>query len=57
MLIHWESCHIQNFVIFRILAYLGPEAYLESCLYRHIQVYSGVTFFFQTLILHFFQQN
>ena len=37
---YWEPFHIQNFTIFRILAYLGPEAYSESCLYRHIQAYS-----------------
>ena len=55
-----------EFAIFRILAYLGPEAYLESCLYRHIQAYSGIlnndsynniNFLFFTLILHTFQPN
>ena len=35
-----EPCHIQNFDIFRILAYLGPEAYSEYCFIRHIQVSS-----------------
>ena len=24
------------------LAYLGPEAYLESCLFSHIQLYSDM---------------
>ena len=39
---YWDLCHIQNFVIFRILACLGPEAYSESCLYRHIEAYSSI---------------
>ena len=45
-------CHVQNFAIFRILAYLGPEAYSEYCLFKHIQAYSimivviTLTFFF-----------
>ena len=26
--------------IFRILTYLGPEVYSESCLFRHLQAYS-----------------
>ena len=42
------------------MAYLGPEAYSESFLYRHIQAYSGMfdldsynnISFFLTLILH-----
>ena len=38
----WEPCHIQNFAIFRILAHVGPKAYSESCLYKHIQAYSGI---------------
>ena len=63
---YWELCHIQNFVIFRILAYLGLKAYSESCLYRHIQVYSGISnndscnhvnFIFFTLIFHTFQRH
>ena len=33
---------MQNFAIFRILPYLGPKAYLNSCLHRHIQAYSGI---------------
>ena len=41
-LAYLKPCHIQNFAIFRILAYLGPEAYSGSCLYRYIQVYSGI---------------
>ena len=45
-LAYWEPCHIQNLAIFRNLAYLGPEAYSESCLYRHIQAYSGIYFHF-----------
>ena len=63
---HYAS-HIQNFAIFKILAYLGPNAFSVSCLYRHIQVYSGIVnndnyntinlLFFFTLILHNFQPN
>ena len=45
-LAYWEPCHIQNLAIFRNLAYLGPEAYSESCLYRHIQAYSDIYFHF-----------
>ena len=36
-----ELCDIENFAIFKTLAYLGSEAYSESYLYRHIQAYSG----------------
>ena len=54
--------------MFRILTYLGPEACLESCLYRHILEYLGIAnnnidnynnihFLFFTLIFHTFQQN
>ena len=42
MLACCEPYHIQNFAIFRILAHVGPEAYSESCLYKHIQAYSGI---------------
>ena len=42
MLAYWEPCHIQNFAIFRILAHLGPGAYLESCLFGHIQAYTDI---------------
>ena len=63
-----EVWHIQNFAIFSILPYLGPEAYSKSCLYRHIfrhiQAYSIMTvitaltfFYFFQLILHTFQQD
>ena len=56
---------MKNFAIFTILAYLGPEAYSESCLYGHIQTYLGIvdndTYdnynkinLFFTLILHTF---
>ena len=64
-LAYWEPCHIQNFVIFKILAYVRPEAYSKSCLYRHIQAYSGIfnndshnniNLFF-ALILHNFQRK
>ena len=48
-----EPCHIQYFVIFRILAYSGPEAYSEYRLYRHIQAYS-VTIVTITLTSFFF---
>ena len=41
-LAYWETCQIQNFAIYRILVYLGPEEYSESCLFRHIQAYSGI---------------
>ena len=56
-------CHIQNFAIFRRVAYLGPEAYSESYLFRHIQAYSdifnddsynNINLLFFTLILHTF---
>ena len=66
MLAYWEPCHMQNFAIFRVLAYLGPEAYSESCLFRHIQPYSGIfnndsyknmSFLFLKLILHIFGWN
>ena len=49
---HIENCHIQNFTIFRILTYLGFEAYSETCLCTHIQAYLimiviiTLTFFF-----------
>ena len=33
---------VENPAIFRILAYLGPQAYSESCLYKHIQAYSDI---------------
>ena len=33
--------HVEN-PSFRILAYLGPEVYSESCSYRKIQEYSGI---------------
>ena len=41
-LTQWEPCHIQNFAIFRILSYFRPEAYAESCLFKHIQAYSDI---------------
>ena len=41
-LAYWKPCLIQNFVIFRILTYVGPEAYSELCLFRYIQEYSGM---------------
>ena len=40
-LAYWEPYHIKTFGIFRSLAYLGPDAYSESFLFRHIQPYSG----------------
>ena len=54
ILAYSERCatvDIGNLSIFRISAYLGPKAYSESSLFRHIQVYSGIfnndiTFFF-----------
>ena len=41
-LTYWESCHIQNFAMFKTLAYLEPKAYSESCLFRHYLTYSGI---------------
>ena len=61
-----ENCHIKHFAILRILSYLGPVAFSESCLFRHIQAYSGIfnndsynniNFLLFTLILHSFQPN
>ena len=43
MLAYWEPCHIQNFDMFRILAYLGTETYSKSVYlgtFRYIQTYS-----------------
>ena len=37
-----QQSHIENPYLQPILAYLGLEAYSESCLYRHIQVYAGI---------------
>ena len=34
MLAYFVTLHIQNFVIFRILPYIGLEEYSESCLLR-----------------------
>ena len=54
-----ERQHIVNPAIFRILVYLGPDAYSESCLYRHIQAYSKMiviitlTFFFRFNLTYF----
>ena len=53
---YWEPFHKQNFCIFR------SQAYSESSLFRHIQVYSGTfnndkTFFFFSFNLHTFQRN
>ena len=41
-LANWERCRVQNFAIFRMLAYLRPEAYSESCLFWHTQAYLGI---------------
>ena len=45
-----RTCHMQNFAISRVLTYLGPKAYSESCLFRtfrHIQsVYQECHFVF-----------
>ena len=41
-LAYWDPYYIQNVALFRILAYLGPEAYSKSCLFMHIQAYSGI---------------
>ena len=50
-LAYWQPCHIQNFAIFRILAYLGLEAY------SIMMVIIKLTFLSFTLILHTFQRN
>ena len=61
---YWEHRHIQDFAMLRILTYLRPEAYTESCLYRNIQAYPVMIviitltfFFFFTFILYSFQRN
>ena len=63
---YWTPYHIQNFAIFKILAYLGLEAYLEPFLFSHIRAYLGifnidsynnVNVPFFALILHTFQRN
>ena len=41
-LAYWDPYYIQNVALFRILAYLGPEVYSKSCLFIHIQAYSGI---------------
>ena len=41
-LAYLEPSYIHNVSISTILAYLGPEVYLESCLFRHIQAYSSI---------------
>ena len=47
-------CGIQNFIIFRVLTCSGPEAYPEPCLFRHIKVYSIMTFYnnIKSIFLH-----
>ena len=62
MLAYWEPCHIQNFDMFRILAYLGTETYSKSVYlgtFRYIQTYSRliIIIFFLSSILHTFQRN
>ena len=37
-----RTFHIQNFAIFKSFAYLRPEVYSESYLWRHIQANSGI---------------
>ena len=37
---YWKTLPYSE--LWHILAYLGPKAYLESCLIRHIQAYSGI---------------
>ena len=63
---YWEPCHIKNFAIFSILAYLGPEAYSEPVslgIFMHNELYSTMIviitliFFFFTLTLHTFLRN
>ena len=57
-------CHIQNFGHEDPM--LGPEAYSESCLFRHIQayprifnndIYNNINFLFFLLLLRTFQRN
>ena len=51
-------CILRTLPQFRILAYLRPNAYLKSCLCRHIQAYSImiviITFFFFHFNLTYF---
>ena len=65
-LAYWESCLTQNFTLFRNLTNLRPQAYSESCLFRHTLAFSGIlnndshsniNFLFFTLIFHTFQRN
>ena len=57
MLTYWEPHHVQNFAILRILLFLGPVAYSETCLFRYIQAYSimiviiKLIFFFTLMLL------
>ena len=57
MLTYWEPHHVQNFAILRILLFLGPVAYSETCLCRYIQAYSimiviiKLIFFFTLMLL------
>ena len=37
-----NSAIFRNFAIFRILAYIGPDAYSEPHLFRHIQANSDI---------------
>ena len=59
MLEYWEHWHIQNITKFKILTYLGPETYLESCLFRHIQAVSGIfnNFGYNSINFLFFHFN
>ena len=54
--------HIENPVIFRILAYLRPEAFSESVYQAHSGIfnndsYDKIDFLFFILILHTFPRN
>ena len=51
-----RTLNFQNFIISRIFAYVGPEAYSESSLFRHIQVYSGI-FNYNVTLTSFFHFN
>ena len=62
----WEPCHVKDFATFRISVYLRQEVYSGSCLFTHIQAYSGilnsdsynnVLFFFTFFFSLFFQRN
>ena len=53
-LAYLEPCHIQNFAIFRILAYLHIQAYSRKF---NSDSYHNINFLFFTLMVHSFQRT